>query len=205
MWKEDKQQLLWLMAVVSVHAMILVGIQKSSALMTSRIEPPVILGMMLQDVAAAGAALPKTSVQPPSQKVTHDKHSPKKAETSPAPISSKEPESPKDDVASAGNEGVGNGDISLPSADARQLNNLKPVYPTTSRRLGEEGRVLLWVHVMEDGSVREVKIKRSSGFARLDRSAIKSVKYWQYIPANQKGKPIPFWFVQPIVFSLKTG
>jgi protein TonB len=38
-----------------------------------------------------------------------------------------------------------------PRFDAAYLNNPKPSYPPLARRLGEEGRVTLRVHVTPDG------------------------------------------------------
>lgn len=95
----------------------------------------------------------------------------------------------------------GNG-FSGPYADAGFFSNPKPPYPAVSRRMGEEGHVLLSVHIRADGHVDEVKLKQSSGFTRLDDSAMKTVRHWRYVPAKRNGKPIPYWYVQPIRFSL---
>jgi protein TonB len=90
-----------------------------------------------------------------------------------------------------------------PRVDASQLNNPIPPYPSISRRLGEEGKVLLDVDILADGSVGEVKIKTSSGYPRLDQAALEAVKHWHYVPASRGGQPISYWYVQPIVFSLR--
>jgi protein TonB len=90
-----------------------------------------------------------------------------------------------------------------PRVDASQLNNPIPPYPSISRRLGEEGKVLLDVDILADGTVGEIKIKTSSGYPRLDQAALEAVKHWHYVPANRGGQPIPYWYVQPIVFSLR--
>lgn len=89
-----------------------------------------------------------------------------------------------------------------PRADASQLDYPAPVYPVISRRLGEQGRVLLDVHILPDGSVGEIRLKRSSGHARLDDAAIEAVRRWHYLPARRGGEPIPWWYVQPIAFAL---
>lgn len=100
---------------------------------------------------------------------------------------------------SAGNGGSGN---SGPYTDAGFFSNPKPPYPPVSRRMAEEGTVLLSVHIRTDGQVDEVKLKRSSGFSRLDDSAIRTVRKWRYVPAKRNGQPIPYWYTQPIRFSL---
>ncbi len=102
----------------------------------------------------------------------------------------------------AGGSGNGGKGFSGPYADAGFFSNPKPPYPPASRRMAEEGTVLLSVHIRSDGQVDEVKLKRSSGFSRLDDSAIRTVRKWRYIPARRNGQAIPYWYIQPIRFSL---
>src|SRR5882724_4897625 len=42
-------------------------------------------------------------------------------------------------------------------------------YPSASKRAGEEGTIVVAVHVLEDGSIDKVEIAESSGFPRLDQ------------------------------------
>lgn len=102
----------------------------------------------------------------------------------------------------AGGSGKGGSGFSGPYSDAGFFSNPKPPYPAVSRRMAEEGTVLLSVHILTDGRVDEVKLKRSSGFSRLDDAAIKTVRHWRYVPAKRNGKSIPYWYAQPIRFSL---
>jgi len=92
--------------------------------------------------------------------------------------------------------------VTPPRTDAAHLNNPAPQYPALSRRLGEQGRVMLDVYILPDGSVGEIKLNRSSGFPRLDNAALQAVKTWKYVPAKRGDKPIPFWYVQPVSFVL---
>lgn len=94
-------------------------------------------------------------------------------------------------------------EIIPPKVDAEHANNPAPRYPPLSRRLGEEGEVQLLVHILEDGSVGEIKLKVSSGYARLDTAAREAISRWRYVPARQGGEPISYWYVQPVAFSLK--
>jgi protein TonB len=89
-----------------------------------------------------------------------------------------------------------------PRAEAGQLSNPAPPYPTLSRRLREEGTVVLDILIRADGSVGEIKLKTSSGFKRLDDAAIHAVKRWRYKPATQGGKAIDFWYELPLEFNL---
>lgn len=89
-----------------------------------------------------------------------------------------------------------------PRADAGQLSNPAPAYPSLSRRLREEGIVLLEILIKANGTVGEIKLKRTSGFKRLDDAAMKAVAHWRFQPATQAGKAIDFWYEQPIEFDL---
>ncbi|MGQ5525224.1 energy transducer TonB [Chitinimonas sp. PSY-7] len=89
-----------------------------------------------------------------------------------------------------------------PRSDASHLNNPAPVYPALSRKLGEQGRVLLSIHVLADGSVGEIQLKQSSGFSRLDEVALVTVKRWKFVPARQGDTSIAYWYTQPMNFTL---
>src|SRR6185295_11789829 len=62
-----------------------------------------------------------------------------------------------------------------PAFDADYLRNPVPAYPSLARRLREQGRVLLRVHVDTAGNPDEVQLRVSSGFERLDASARETV------------------------------
>lgn len=68
--------------------------------------------------------------------------------------------------------------------------------------MGEEGMVILSVHILATGQVAEIRLKKSSGYPRLDNAAMSTVKKWRYLPARQGNTPIPFWHTQAIRFSL---
>lgn len=89
-----------------------------------------------------------------------------------------------------------------PRFDADYLDNPAPPYPGLSRRLGEEGRVLLRVRVQADGSAAQVELSQSSGFARLDNAALETVRRWRFVPARQGEEKIAAWVRVPIAFSL---
>jgi len=86
---------------------------------------------------------------------------------------------------------------------ADYLRNPKPVYPNASRRLGERGVVLLRVLVTATGEPAKVDLKKTSGYARLDESALEAVRTWKFVPARLGEKPVEAWVVVPIEFSLK--
>ncbi|MEN9357464.1 MAG: hypothetical protein RL695_1635 [Pseudomonadota bacterium] len=92
---------------------------------------------------------------------------------------------------------------SPPRFDAAYLDNPKPVYPLISRRMKEEGRVLLRVQVAASGQAGEVDIHTSSGSTRLDQSALAAVSRWKFVPARQGSEAVAASVLVPIIFSLK--
>lgn len=86
---------------------------------------------------------------------------------------------------------------------ANYLNNPAPAYPNGARRMGEEGRVLLRVHVSAEGRPIEVQLSRSSGSAALDEAAIAAVRNWRFTPARQGDTPVADWNIVPVDFKLR--
>jgi protein TonB len=131
---------------------------------------------------AASAPATSTLVAPPAptpipEPVTHAK----KDEPAPAPPAPVDP----------------------PRFNADYLHNPAPTYPSLSRRMGEQGRVLLRVLVSADGLADRVEVRSSSGSPRLDESALETVRRWKFVPARQGEQPVAAWVLVPISFSLK--
>lgn len=92
--------------------------------------------------------------------------------------------------------------VEPPRFGVAYLNNPQPDYPAMSRRLGEEGRVLMKVLVSGDGKAKLVEIEESSGFDRLDTAAVNAVKKWRFIPARKNNQPLDAFVLVPMKFSL---
>ena len=94
-------------------------------------------------------------------------------------------------------------DVSIPASYS--ASNQKPIYPNMSKRLGEQGTVVLRVLVKADGNAGEVEVKSSSSYPRLDQAAIDAVKTWRFNPAKIDGKAIDEWYQVPIPFKLQSS
>lgn len=77
-----------------------------------------------------------------------------------------------------------------------------PSYPSVSRKLGEEGKLVLRVELDESGHVSTVRVTDSSGYKRLDEAAIAAVKTWHCTPPRRDGKPVRAIALQPFNFQL---
>lgn len=91
-----------------------------------------------------------------------------------------------------------------PVFSAEYLNNPAPAYPRLSRRLGEQGKVLLRVRVTVEGRAAQIVEAQSSGSARLDEAARQAVRQWRFVPAQRGGQAVEAWVIVPIVFTLET-
>lgn len=110
-------------------------------------------------------------------------------------------------VAAGGAGGHGTGGSGNAEQGARYdvdyLSNPKPPYPMASRKMGEEGTVLLRVQVSEAGRPLQVLIDQSSGYARLDRAARETVaNSWRFVPGRRGDQAITSWVVVPIEYAL---
>jgi TonB family protein len=88
-------------------------------------------------------------------------------------------------------------------AHPRYLNNPKPIYPQEAKQRGYQGEVTLRVEVLASGQVGQIEIRRSSGHEILDRSALATVKQWQFVPAKREKESIPLWVNIPIKFRIE--
>lgn len=93
--------------------------------------------------------------------------------------------------------------ITLPRFNADYLKNPPPVYPALSRRLGEQGHVMLRALVRADGLPETIAIHHSSGSSRLDRAALEAVRRWRFVPARRGDTPVAAPVLIPISFILQ--
>jgi protein TonB len=88
---------------------------------------------------------------------------------------------------------------------ARQpLHSPKPHYPLASRKLREQGLVVVKLCVNEQGIVGEVGVSKSSGFHGLDQSALRTLAQWRFNPlAPNSGNLSLQCFQTPVQFTLE--
>ena len=78
----------------------------------------------------------------------------------------------------------------------------EPVYPAMSRRLNEQGKVILRVLINTQGKPENVQIKQGSGSPRLDEAARVAVLEALFKPYIENGVPRAAIATIPINFSL---
>lgn len=92
--------------------------------------------------------------------------------------------------------------VDMPTTVADYQAKSPPVYPAMSKRMGEQGRVVLRVLIGADGVPQQAEVQQSSGHGRLDRAAVEAVMRWRYVPGKRGGVPETMWFQVPIEFKL---
>lgn len=80
-----------------------------------------------------------------------------------------------------------------------------PRYPPQSRRLREQGLVVLRVVIDERGEASSIEIETSSGHARLDDAARDAVLRAAFRPYVEDGEPRRALVLIPIEFALNRG
>lgn len=78
----------------------------------------------------------------------------------------------------------------------------RPEYPALSRRMGEEGTVMLRILISERGRAERADIHKSSGVPRLDEAARQAALRAVFKPYTENGRPVPVYAILPISFQL---
>ncbi|HEY1931634.1 MAG TPA: TonB family protein [Acetobacteraceae bacterium] len=94
------------------------------------------------------------------------------------------------------------GDMVVPPSPDIKFHNRKPSYPDEAVLHGEQGAVVLLVHVRPDGLVAGVEVARSSGYRTLDDAARETVRTWHFLPSVQDGQPVAADVPIRIVYAL---
>ena len=92
--------------------------------------------------------------------------------------------------------------ISTPDIDPR-IGLSEPLYPASEIRAEHTGTVVLSIYVLANGRVGDVRLDQSSGYPKLDESALREARKWRLKPGMRDGVPIPMWKQIPVTFQLQ--
>jgi TonB family protein len=82
------------------------------------------------------------------------------------------------------------------------VKEIRPNYTDAARRQAIEGDVVLEIVVRNDGSVGNVRVRRTLG-AGLEQKAIEAVRQWRFIPARRHGSPVDVVVDVSVEFKLR--
>lgn len=188
-----------------IYALLVVSVRNDLISLPSSIS--VRLLPMLEEPVVQAKPLPPPPNKAPVRKQPVVQPQPVLAVTNSAAPSSfvvapQPPAPPPPPVAAAPAPAPAPAAIVMARFDADYLHNPKPVYPALSRRLNEEGKVLLKVRVSAQGTALDVAVSKSSGFPRLDAAATDAVSRWRFVPARRGEEAVDSSVVVPITFAL---
>jgi len=93
----------------------------------------------------------------------------------------------------------------ISDANLQVMRRVEPVYPAQSRRAGEQGTVVFNVLVDESGHPQQINIARSSGFDKLDQSALQAIHRWMFNPAVRGSQKVAAWTSVRVTFRLENA
>jgi periplasmic protein TonB len=76
-------------------------------------------------------------------------------------------------------------------------------YPPALRDAGIGARAVLWVHIDEQGNVRETRVVQSSGYPAFDAVASEALQHVRFSPALNRDERVPVWIQLPIQFQVR--
>ncbi len=188
--------------VVALHVLAIASLLLSPSTTNINNQQSIAMEMVLAPVSNSPA---KAQQQPVATQTATPKSTATKADAAPSSATPAIHSADATPAAAPAQTGQTKGApaFSLPSSEAHGLNNPKPAYPRQSRRLNEQGQVVIRVFVAVDGSPQQGEIKTSSGFDRLDQEALRTVLRWRFVPGQRLGIPEAMWFNVPVNFVLE--
>ena len=102
-----------------------------------------------------------------------------------------------------GGGGTGRTTVHTSSVAISDLEKCKPTYSNAAIKLEEEGTTRLKLEVGANNQLVGASIVKSSGFADLDRAAIRALSQCEFKAATQDGTPVQSSLVTDYVWSLQ--
>ena len=193
--------------VIGAHVGVILIVMAAKTVVPQNMEMPLVVDLIqpAQEKPPEAKPLPVVKPQPVRERPTPQKPQPVPVieatqSTQPAPTA---PVATPPDVKPAPPAPPAPEPMVQARFDADYLKNPAPPYPPLSRRMGEEGKVILRVSVSPQGTADSVEIKTSSGSQRLDEAAQKTVRTWKFIPAKRGDTPVQSFVLVPIIFKLE--
>ena len=78
----------------------------------------------------------------------------------------------------------------------------QPEYPALSKRMGEQGKVVLRILVNEKGLPDQVVVQTTSGYARLDEAGRQAALRALFKPHMEDGRPVAVFVIVPLNFQM---
>ncbi len=195
--------------MVAVHAVAVVGLLNASRLREVVVESkPLFLAVVdtPAPVTPPQALPPPPSLKiPPPPQLQMPQVAPEPA-TTPSPIAAQPiappPPAPVAETPPPPAPAAPAAPRTIPPSAVQFLVPPAPVYSRLSAKMRESGKALVRVWIDEAGLPRDVQLVTSTGFARLDDSALAAVRNARFKPYLENGVAVAGWAAIPIEFEL---
>ena len=182
--------------VVVAHALLLFALVKFDVIPVGKPKPKPLVVELLRVPPPPPAAAP-----PPKPEVALPKEvtpvvvapAPLVQTLAPVPVIATAPKAPPPQAVVVGPPAAPAGPVgpvSVEDLSEKMISATPPKIPVESRRRKEQGTVFLSVLIGTDGSVQDISVWRSSGFARLDKAALDAVRRWRWSPQVRDGTAV---------------
>ncbi len=211
-----KRKLLGLAGVVVLHALLFWAVQAGLTRTVIQKMPTVVQALLLEEFKPnSEPPVPATPAQPtPKPQSTLIPPAPRPSQVPPAEIPAAAPSANVITAASTTTQQSTTSSAATTPTVAPAVKSEpvrtgpvgiyceRPSYPLASKRMEEEGSVILNIFVGTDGNVFKINIDKSSGHKRLDEAAKNESMRWRFKPATLDGKPIEHSFTKTFNFKL---
>ena len=204
----SRQRRVVVASLLAVHALGVVGLLNASRLREVAVDAkPIFLAVVdaPAPVAPPKPLPPPTAKIPPPPQLTLPLIAPEPP-PSPSPLVAQAQVPPPPPAAVAPVEAPPAPAPSLartiPPSAVQYITPPSPVYSRISAKMRESGKALIRVYIDEAGMPRNAQLATSTGFARLDDSALLAVRNCRFKPYLENGSAVAGWALIPIEFEL---
>jgi TonB family protein len=96
----------------------------------------------------------------------------------------------------------GTQEVAVPT-ERLELVSMTPLPPISLRSCGTGMRVIVLMHILQDGTVEDMKMLGSSGDSEWDSLALQAMRQWRYDPPRRNGVSVDVWIRQPLVIRIQ--
>ena len=206
---QSRQRRIVVATLLAVHALGVVGLLDASRLRDVAVDAkPIFLAVVDAPAPVAPPRPlppPPTAKMPPPPTLTLPLIAPETPLPAPSPLPAQAQVPPPPPAAAAPVETPAAAPSlprTIPPSAVQYITPPAPVYSRVSAKMRESGKAVIRVWIDEAGLPRNVQLATSTGFARLDDSALAAVRNCRFKPYLENGNAVAGWALIPIEFEL---
>jgi len=96
----------------------------------------------------------------------------------------------------------GSQEVAVPT-ERLELISMTPLPPISLSSHATKMRLIVMMHILEDGTVEDTRMLGSSGDSDWDSLALRVMRQWRYARPGRDGVPIDVWIRQPLLIQVQ--